>query len=108
MIYIVMDDVFSIDVNVLVIPVSCDGLMSKHLVNRFRNRYNSNYINYQRLCFNKEMEMGSIIATKATPNRKKYNNISWIIKFPISISWGGKCKYEDIEKRIKFIKTMDT
>ena len=102
MIFLVRDDFFSIDANVLVPPISCDGIMSKHLLGRFKRKYYGSYIEYLDLCSRKEVSVGKVIPIRAMPSD---NNVIWIVGFPLSVNWRDKCTYEDIENGLLSLRS---
>lgn len=66
------DDIFSLDVESIVNPVNCVGIMGAGLALKFKERYPQNYKAYKAVCENKLLKAGDIFVTKISNNGVKY------------------------------------
>ena len=87
-------NIFDEDVEALVNPVNCVGVMGAGLAKQFRQRYPQNYTSYFQACRRGEMVPGHlhIYDIKDADKNPKY-----IINFPTKRHWKNKSRIEDIE-----------
>lgn len=85
-------DIFSLDVQALVNPVNCVGVMGKGLAKAFKERFPENFKLYQQACSTGQMQIGKLLVTGSQP---------LIINLPTKQHWRSKSKLEDVAQGIK-------
>lgn len=91
MIRYVIGDIFEHEVDGVVNPVNCDGIMGKGLALAFRNRFPDNYVKYVKACKLNNLDIGIMFITF---DQKEY---PYVINFPTKKTWRMKSKIEWIE-----------
>lgn len=93
MIESVHGDLLRADVEAIVNPVNCVGVMGRGLAAQFKAAYPANFRAYEAACKRGEVQPGRMfvfeLATAARPR--------WLINFPTKRHWRGTSKIGDIE-----------
>jgi len=99
MITITKGDIFDADVEALVNPVNCVGVMGKGLALQFKKKYPENFDCYKVACNIGDVKIGTMFSTR--PNRI-------IINFPTKLHWRDKSHIHDIRLGLNdLIKVID-
>lgn len=85
------------DVEALVNPVNCKGVMGKGIALQFKRAFPENYRAYQKSCRNNEVRPGKMFVFKLNAAMDP----QYIINFPTKRHWKGKSRIEDIESGLK-------
>ena len=93
MIEFVTGDLLVADVEALVNPVNCVGVMGAGLARQFKERYPLNFEVYYRWCLLGKLCPGVICDYKTGLKR----NPKWIYNFPTRRHWKEKSNLQDIE-----------
>lgn len=80
------------DVEALVNPVNCMGVMGKGLALQFKNFSPENFKAYKLICEGGKMKPGHLFVFTTYP----LVNPTWIINFPTKRHWRDKSKLDDI------------
>jgi len=98
------NNIFNIDVEALVNPVNCVGVMGKGLALEFKNRYSDNFEYYKEAYKNNRLRVGKCLVFETA----YFTNPKYIINFPTKHNWKDNSRYEyirdglvDLEKIIK-------
>lgn len=98
------NNIFNIDVEALVNPVNCVGVMGKGLALEFKNRYSDNFEYYKEAYKNNRLRVGKCLVFETA----YFSNPKYIINFPTKHNWKDNSRYEyirdglvDLEKIIK-------
>ncbi len=87
-------DILQENVEAIVNPVNCHGVMGKGLALQFKNKYPENFRQYKEACENNEIVPGKMFI--------HYTNIPvnprYIINFPTKLDWRSSSKIEYIDK----------
>lgn len=86
-------DLFSLDVEALVNPVNCVGVMGKGLALGFKKAYPENFKAYRTACKNGHVILGQMFVFETNQSK----NPRFIINFPTKQHWRNKSRMEDIE-----------
>ncbi len=86
------EDYFNLDVQTLVNPVNCLGVMGAGLALQFKRRYPAMYDQYRQDCLNGLYEPGKLMLWKESDVH--YNQV---INFPTKKQWQAPSKLEYIE-----------
>ena len=89
-------NILTADVEALVNPVNCVGIMGAGLALQFKQSFPGNFNAYAIACKNKEVYLGSVFVFET----KQMANLHYIINFPTKNHWRDKSKIEDIEARL--------
>jgi len=85
-------DIFDVEVDALVNPVNCVGVMGKGLALEFKKRFPGNYQSYKAACSSGYLKPGDMhIAITDCPYPK------YIINFPTKDDWRNPSKLEYIQ-----------
>ena len=86
-------DLFAVEVETLVNPVNCVGVMGKGIALRFKNAYPANFQAYLTACQSGQIKPGHmhVFETRAT------NNPQYILNFPTKRHWRDSSRIEDID-----------
>jgi O-acetyl-ADP-ribose deacetylase (regulator of RNase III) len=84
-------DIFAADVEALVNPVNCVGVLGKGLALAFKQRYPAACALYTEACRAGEVVPGRVLATAARPRLM-------IFHFPTKRHWRDASRLEDIER----------
>lgn len=95
MIKIVYGDIFDQDVDALVNPVNCVGVMGAGLAKQFKIRYPNMFNWYKKECENDQFNIGEILYYFSSEDKK------WIINFPTKKHWKDQSTLEYIEEGLK-------
>lgn len=95
MIEIVRGDLFKADVEALVNPVNCDGVMGKGIALLFKKAYPENFVAYRAACKQKQVQPGKMFVFENACNPR------FIINFPTKLHWRGKSRMEYIESGLQ-------
>ena len=87
-------NIFEQEVDAIVNPVNCVGVMGKGLALEFKKRYNRNYYWYLTKCSEKNIKLGNIFIYTETDQKPPLT----IINFPTKYHWRDKSCLSDIEK----------
>ena len=100
MITITNGDILRANVEALVCPVNCVGVMGKGLALQFRHEFPDNYVEYARACQTGEMAPGRVyVYSRGTANLPDTPGptLRYIINFPTKRHWKESSRLEDIE-----------
>lgn len=104
-------DIFAEDVDALVAPVNCVGVMGRGLALQFKDNFPENFEEYKRA----EIKPGNMFVFETSSNRQSELDLEtqpgnkfdsetrrivdpkYIINFPTKRGWRGKSRMEDIE-----------
>lgn len=104
MIEFVKGDIFSQDVEALVNPINCVGVMGKGLALEFKNRYNKNFEIYKIQCNCKLVKIGNMLVTQVSEKEKGNSNLKYIVNFPTKVHWKNQSKIEYIDLGLKSLE----
>lgn len=90
-------DIFSEEVDAIVNPVNCVGVMGKGLALEFKKRYPYNFREYEIACKNKEIDIGKVLCVDTTSVLRPW----WVINFPTKYHWKDKSSIAGIELGLK-------
>ena len=90
--YIRGDILYLTNMEAIVNPVNCVGVMGKGLAAQFKIKYPDNFTAYQIACKNKEVKLGKMFVTETNLDFPKY-----IVNFPTKLHWGEDSVLSDIE-----------
>lgn len=93
------DDIFSLDVDAIVNPVNCVGVMGGGLALEFKNRYPINFTAYKTACDNKMLVPGNLFTVKISDLGVKY-----LINFPTKKHYKNPSRIEYINKGLIALK----
>lgn len=93
MIELVQGNIFDADVEALVNPVNCVGVMGKGLALQFKNRFPENFEFYESMCDYHRLWPGKMLLSFL----KRGSNPSYIINFPTKLHWRTESKIEYIK-----------
>ncbi|MGN0507313.1 MAG: macro domain-containing protein [Lachnospiraceae bacterium] len=100
MITYVKGDMFSSPAKIIVNAVNTVGVMGKGVALEFKKRYPDMFINYQKLCENKKLEIGRLFLWRKSEK--------WVLLFPTKQHWRNPSKLEYIESGLqKFVENWD-
>jgi O-acetyl-ADP-ribose deacetylase (regulator of RNase III) len=88
-------DLFKVEVEALVNPVNCVGVMGKGLALAFKEKYPYNFQAYKEACDNGEVQPGKMLIVPTTD--AALPNLKYIVNFPTKRHFRDKSKIEDIE-----------
>ncbi|SET32932.1 macro domain-containing protein [Thorsellia anophelis] len=90
-------NIFTENVEAIVNPVNCVGVMGRGIALQFKQRYTENYKDYVAACNRKEVQPGKMFVHR----NKLLINPSFIINFPTKRHWRNQSKIEDIQLGLK-------
>jgi len=96
------ENIFDLDVEAIVNPVNCVGVMGKGLALEFKNRYPDNFKYYKQACFQKTIQIGKCLIYRVHGHIYPY----YIINFPTKKHWSDSSKYYYIEEGLKDLKNI--
>lgn len=85
-------DIFSLQVQALVNPVNCVGIMGKGLAKAFKEHYPENFLAYRQYCLEGKLQIGGLFV---------YGQSPIIVNLPTKKHWRSKSTLESIEAGIK-------
>ena len=94
MIEYIKGDIFDLDVEAIVNPVNCVGVMGAGLAKEFKIRYWDNYVLYKDTCNAGQAKMGRMMVYRYPDNSKA---LRYIVNFPTKAHWKDKSRLSDIE-----------
>lgn len=101
-------NIFDADVEAIVNPVNCVGVMGRGLALEFKKRYRENYQEYVAACLAKKVMIGSVFVTEAI--RPTPGNPLYIINFPTKPHWRDDSHidyiYAGLTALVEAIKTL--
>jgi O-acetyl-ADP-ribose deacetylase (regulator of RNase III) len=86
-------DIFSEDVEALVNPVNCVGIMGRGVALQFRKAWPENYKAYAEACRKHDVQPGRMFVFE----NSRFMNPRYIINFPTKRHWRDPSRIEDIE-----------
>jgi O-acetyl-ADP-ribose deacetylase (regulator of RNase III) len=93
---IVDNNIFDLDVEVMVNPVNTRGVMGKGLAFQFKNKYFDMFKQYRELYLDGELAIGKLFIYETN----KKTNPKYIVNFPTKEHWGDLSEIRYIEKGI--------
>ena len=104
MITYITGDIFKQEVEALVNPVNCVGVMGKGLALQFKEKFFDNYCLYKKACERDKVAIGSMFVTQTYYLTPPY----FIINFPTKKHWRALSKLEYIEEGLyDLVKAID-
>lgn len=88
----VNQSIFDLDVETLVNPVNCVGVMGKGLALEFKKKYYDNFLAYQEACKNKQIDIGKCYVHQMLC----WGNPKYIINFPTKYHWKEDSDFDNI------------
>jgi len=85
-------DILHADVEAIVNPVNCAGVMGRGLALQFKQAFPENYDAYRSLCDRKGLVPGTLFIFDRGQQKPRY-----IVNFPTKRHWRDKSRMEDIE-----------
>lgn len=86
-------DIFTSEMQALVNPVNCVGVMGAGLALQFKHRYPQNFIEYKNCCDQNLLKIGTCLTT--------FENGKYIINFPTKLHWKDPSEYRYIQLGLK-------
>jgi O-acetyl-ADP-ribose deacetylase (regulator of RNase III) len=86
-------DIFTEDVEALVNPVNCAGIMGRGVALQFKKAWPENYKAYAEACRKHEVQPGRMFVFENI----RFTNPRYIINFPTKRHWRDPSRMEDIE-----------
>jgi O-acetyl-ADP-ribose deacetylase (regulator of RNase III) len=93
MIDVIDGNIFYVDVEAIVNPVNCVGVMGRGLAGQFRRTFPDNFDAYAIACASHEVRPGHLFVFERQPPA----NPRYIINFPTKRHWHDKSVIEDID-----------
>jgi O-acetyl-ADP-ribose deacetylase (regulator of RNase III) len=90
-------DILEAQVDAIVNPVNCVGVMGAGLAKQFRERYPEMFERYKRWCNKGLIELGVYMLYVTEEDRPKSGYPKFIVCFPTKNHWADVSKLEDIE-----------
>lgn len=115
MIKILIGNLFHSKCQTLVNTVNCVGVMGKGIALEFKKRYPDMFVDYQKRCQDKKVELGRPYLHKPKSRKKECdffaerNNsdddaaFKWILNFPTKDHWRSIARLNDIIEGIKYL-----
>jgi O-acetyl-ADP-ribose deacetylase (regulator of RNase III) len=85
-------NILKADVEALVNPVNCIGVMGAGLALQFKRFHIGNYMLYKWACKDSRIKIGKVFTTEISETSPKY-----IVNFPTKNHWSGNSHIQDIE-----------
>jgi O-acetyl-ADP-ribose deacetylase (regulator of RNase III) len=92
-------DILQADVEALVNPVNCVGVMGRGLALQFRQRFPENYLAYKAVCDRGELTPGAMLVC----DLDRRENPRYVINFPTKRHWKDKSRIEDIQSGLRVL-----
>ncbi|MFG3710832.1 macro domain-containing protein [Micromonospora sp. NPDC047730] len=89
-------DLFAADVDALVNPVNCVGVMGRGLALQFKQRFPANFATYREACQEGLVQPGKVLVVLARQDRHRY-----VINFPTKRHWRQPSRIEDVEAGLR-------
>lgn len=93
MVVVTKADILTANVEAIVNPVNCVGVMGKGVALQFKRTYPANFAFYKRACECGDMKIGTVLVY----GTGKRVNPKCIINFPTKRHWRDNSRMEDIE-----------
>lgn len=93
MIYELTGDILAADVEAIVNPVNCVGIMGAGLALQIRDRFRANFAAYAKACRRGDMIPGRVMVY----DRGVGMAPRWVVNFPTKRHWRDPSRIEDIE-----------
>ena len=93
MVVVTHADILTANVEAIVNPVNCVGVMGKGVALQFKRAYPANFAKYKSVCDGGDMNVGTVLVVKTG----KRVNPKYIINFPTKRHWRDNSRMEDIE-----------
>jgi O-acetyl-ADP-ribose deacetylase (regulator of RNase III) len=90
---------FELEVESLVNPINCIGVMGRGIALEFKKRYPKEYHIYREMCEGGKIEVGSVIQVKSS-------NGKGIVLFPTKEDWRNPSKIEWVEEGLKSLANL--
>ena len=84
-------NIFEMEVDAIVNPVNCDGIMGKGLALEFRNHFPDNYRKYVKACKKGDIDIGILFVTF---DQREY---PYIVNFPTKLHWKDPSRLDYID-----------
>ena len=97
MLELVSGNILNADVEALVNPVNCVGVMGRGLALQFRKAFPANFKAYKAVCDKEELRPGKMLVYALDT----LTNPRFIINFPTKIHWKGSSRLEYIEQGLE-------
>lgn len=94
-------DIFSLEVDAIVNPVNCLGVMGAGLALEFKKRYPDNYKRYRKECMSGNLIIGSIFSYKLNNSSP---NLQYILNLPTKYDWADLSQLHYIETGVIALK----
>lgn len=88
-------NIFDLNVEAIVNPVNCTGVIGKGLAKQFKEKYPTNFKAYKKICEDKKLSVGILFVYKVKESGKI------IINFPIKEHWKNDSNIYWIEDGVK-------
>jgi O-acetyl-ADP-ribose deacetylase (regulator of RNase III) len=104
-------DIFTLEVDCLVNPVNCEGVMGRGLALQFKRHFPSIMPDYTKACLAKELRLGKVQMLKgpfksALPLVQSLLKTEWIANFPTKDSWRNYSRIEWIEEGLTDLRAQ--
>lgn len=93
-IFLTTTDIFSLDVQAIVNPVNCLGVMGSGLALSFRKRFPDMFHEYKNLCSQKQIKIGHMHLWETN----SLTNPKFVINFPTKDDWKQPSEFWFIEE----------
>jgi O-acetyl-ADP-ribose deacetylase (regulator of RNase III) len=95
-------DIFKANVEALVNPVNCVGVMGAGLASQFKAAFPKNFYAYAKACKQGQVQLGKMFIYK---NQTELNP-QYIINFPTKKHWLNKSRFQDIVAGLEALKLV--
>lgn len=102
------DDIFNLDVEALVNPVNCVGVMGKGLALEFKVNFYDNFLAYQEECKQNRIGIGKCFVFELSNELSTFCNLKYIINFPTKITWRETSQYDYIKRGLIDLENIIT
>jgi O-acetyl-ADP-ribose deacetylase (regulator of RNase III) len=93
MIELATGDILLADVDAIVNPVNCVGVMGRGLALQFKQRYPENFRAYKAACDRGDVQPGRMFVFESEGSRPR-----WLINFPTKRHWRDKSLIDDVQQ----------
>lgn len=84
-------DIFDLDVDAIVNPVNCVGVMGKGLALQFKHKFPNNFLHYKKTCDQRKLTFGKVLPFFDKETQK------FIFNLPTKFHWKEESKLENIK-----------
>lgn len=95
-------NIFAENVEAIVNPVNCVGIMGKGLALQFKNKYPENFKAYESACKQNKVQTGKMYIYE----NETLKNPKYIINFPTKRHWRDNSRLEDIKSGLDDLKRL--